>query len=99
MDLGVSRNVGHNEQVEVTTPVIITWNNEKSRMVGDFRTLNTYTIPDRYPTPSIHETSTHLSQARFIKGMDSLKGFNQNFLTDNAKKLLSIKVHFGIYEC
>ncbi|MBW0525999.1 hypothetical protein O181_065714 [Austropuccinia psidii MF-1] len=46
MDLGVLRKVGHNEQVEVTTPVIITWHNGKSRMVGDFRALSTYTIPD-----------------------------------------------------
>ncbi|MBW0580706.1 hypothetical protein O181_120421 [Austropuccinia psidii MF-1] len=29
MDLGVLRKVGHNEQVEVTTPVIITWHNGK----------------------------------------------------------------------
>ncbi|MBW0591759.1 hypothetical protein O181_131474 [Austropuccinia psidii MF-1] len=29
MDLGVLRLVGHNEQVEVTTPVIITWHNGK----------------------------------------------------------------------
>ncbi|MBW0576914.1 hypothetical protein O181_116629 [Austropuccinia psidii MF-1] len=29
MDLGVLRKVGHNEQVEVTIPVIITWNNGK----------------------------------------------------------------------
>ncbi|MBW0562485.1 hypothetical protein O181_102200 [Austropuccinia psidii MF-1] len=41
MDLGVLRKVGHNEKVEVTTPVIITWHNGKSRMVGDFRALNT----------------------------------------------------------
>ncbi|MBW0578913.1 hypothetical protein O181_118628 [Austropuccinia psidii MF-1] len=54
MDLGVSRKVGNNEQVEVTTPVILTWHNRKSRMVGDFRALNTYTIPDRYPLPRIH---------------------------------------------
>ncbi|MBW0475003.1 hypothetical protein O181_014718 [Austropuccinia psidii MF-1] len=60
MDLGVLRKVGHNEQVEVTTPVIITWHNGKSRMVGDFRAPNTYTIPDRYPIPRIHETLTQL---------------------------------------
>ncbi|MBW0585856.1 hypothetical protein O181_125571 [Austropuccinia psidii MF-1] len=29
IDLGVLRKVGHNEQVEVTTPVIIVWNNGK----------------------------------------------------------------------
>ncbi|MBW0524182.1 hypothetical protein O181_063897, partial [Austropuccinia psidii MF-1] len=98
MDLGVLRKVGHNEQVEVTTPVIIAWHNGKSRMVGDFRALNTYTIPDRYPIPRIHETLTQLSQAKFITAMDALKGFHQNFLTDNAKKLLRIIVHCGTFE-
>ncbi|MBW0501115.1 hypothetical protein O181_040830 [Austropuccinia psidii MF-1] len=98
MDLGVSRKVGHNEQEEVTTPVIIHWHNGKSRMVGDIRALNTYTIPDRYPIPRIHETLTQLSQERFITAMDSLKGFHQNVLTESTRKLLRIIVHCGIYE-
>ncbi|MBW0552713.1 hypothetical protein O181_092428 [Austropuccinia psidii MF-1] len=98
MDLGVLRKVGHNEQVEGATPVIIAWNNVKSRMVGDFRALNTYTIPDRYPMPRIHETLTQLSQAKFIIPMDALKGFHQNFLTENSKRLLRIIVHCGIFE-
>ncbi|MBW0566283.1 hypothetical protein O181_105998 [Austropuccinia psidii MF-1] len=29
IDLGVLRKVGHNEQVELTTPIIITWHNGK----------------------------------------------------------------------
>ncbi|MBW0529813.1 hypothetical protein O181_069528 [Austropuccinia psidii MF-1] len=81
MDLGVLRKVGHNERLEVTTPVIIAWNIGKSRIVGKFRTLNTYIIPDRYPIPRIHESSTQLSQDNLITAMDALKGFNQNFLT------------------
>ncbi|MBW0581644.1 hypothetical protein O181_121359 [Austropuccinia psidii MF-1] len=51
--LCVLRKVGHDEEVEVTTPVIIGWHNDKSRMVEDFRALNTYTVPDRYPIPII----------------------------------------------
>ncbi|MBW0578459.1 hypothetical protein O181_118174 [Austropuccinia psidii MF-1] len=98
IDFGVLRKVAHNEHVEVTTPVIITWNNGKSRMVGDFRALNTYTIPDRYPIPRMHETLTQLSQAKFITAMDALNGFHQNVLTDNAKKLMRIIVHCGIFE-
>ncbi|MBW0572865.1 hypothetical protein O181_112580 [Austropuccinia psidii MF-1] len=98
MDLGVLRKVGHNEQVEVTTTVIITWNNRKSRMVGEFRALNTYTIPDSFPIPRIHETLTQLSQAKFITAMDALKGFHQYFLTENAKKLLRIIVHCETFE-
>ncbi|MBW0541224.1 hypothetical protein O181_080939 [Austropuccinia psidii MF-1] len=98
IDLGVLRKVGHNEEVEVTTPVIITWNNGKSRMVGDFRALNTYTIPERDPIPRIQETLMQLSQTKLIKAMYDIKGFNQNVLTDNAKKLLRIIVHCGIFE-
>ncbi|MBW0499788.1 hypothetical protein O181_039503 [Austropuccinia psidii MF-1] len=98
MDLGVLRKVGHNEQVEVTKPVMITCHNGKSRMVGDFRALNTYTIPERYPIPTIHETLRQLSQANFITAMDDLKGFHQNFLRDNAKKILRLIVHCRIYE-
>ncbi|MBW0554105.1 hypothetical protein O181_093820 [Austropuccinia psidii MF-1] len=98
MNFGVLRKVRHNEQVEVTTPVIITWQNGKSRMVGDFRALNSYTIPERYPIPRIHETFTQLSQAKLIKAMDSVKGAHKKVLTENTKKLLMIIVHCGIYE-
>ncbi|MBW0569435.1 hypothetical protein O181_109150 [Austropuccinia psidii MF-1] len=98
MDVGVLKKLGHNEQVEVTTPVIIAWHNGKSKMVGDFSALNAYTIPERYPIARIHDILTQLSWAKFITAMDALKGFHQNFLTDNAKKLLRIIVHCGIFE-
>ncbi|MBW0579950.1 hypothetical protein O181_119665 [Austropuccinia psidii MF-1] len=98
IDLGALGKVGNNEWVEVTTPVIITWHNGKSRVVGDFRALNTYTIPDRYPIPQINDTLTQLSQAKFITAMDALKGFHRNVLTDNSKKLLRIIVCCGIFE-
>ncbi|MBW0570241.1 hypothetical protein O181_109956 [Austropuccinia psidii MF-1] len=98
IQLGVLRKVGHNEEGEVKTPVIIAWHNDKSRMVGDFRELNTYTVPDRYPIPRIQETLTQLSRAKYITSMDALKGFHQNLLTPKAKKLLRIITHCGIYE-
>ncbi|MBW0516211.1 hypothetical protein O181_055926 [Austropuccinia psidii MF-1] len=85
MDVEVLRKVGHNEQVEVTTPVIITWNNGKSRILADLRAFNTYTIPDRYSIPRICETLKQLSQAKLITAMYALKEFHQNVLTENAK--------------
>ncbi|MBW0570264.1 hypothetical protein O181_109979 [Austropuccinia psidii MF-1] len=96
--LGVLRKDGHNEELEVTTPVVINWHNDKSRIVSDFRALNTYTTPDRYPIPRIHETLTQLSKERFVTSMDALKGFHQNVLTPHARKLLRIIAHCGIYE-
>ncbi|MBW0542715.1 hypothetical protein O181_082430 [Austropuccinia psidii MF-1] len=98
MKLGVHRKFGHNEEVEVTTPVIITWHNDKSRIVGDFGALNTHTIPDRYPIPRIHENLTKLFKTKFLTSLDALKGFHQNVSTPHARKVLRIVSHCGIYE-
>ncbi|MBW0561798.1 hypothetical protein O181_101513 [Austropuccinia psidii MF-1] len=97
LDLGVIRKVGHNEEVEITTPVIVAWHNEKSRRVGDFRALNTYTVPDRYPIPKIQIALTQTSQTVYITTMDALKGFHQNVVTARARKYLRIIVHCGTY--
>ncbi|MBW0502888.1 hypothetical protein O181_042603 [Austropuccinia psidii MF-1] len=98
IQLGVLRKVGHNEEFEVTTPIIIAGHNDKSRMVGNFRKLNTYTVPDRYPTPRIQETLTQLSKAKCITFMAALKGFHQNDWRPKAKKLPGLITHCGIYE-
>ncbi|MBW0547539.1 hypothetical protein O181_087254 [Austropuccinia psidii MF-1] len=53
LDMVFIRKIGHNEIVEITTPVLITWHDGKSRLCGDFRALNNYTKADRYPIPRI----------------------------------------------
>ncbi|MBW0547945.1 hypothetical protein O181_087660 [Austropuccinia psidii MF-1] len=97
LDFGVIRKVGYNEEVERTTPVIVECHNGKYRMVGDFRALNTYTVPDRYPIPKIQTALTQISQAVYISTMDSLKGFHQNVVTPRARKYLTSIVHCGVY--
>ncbi|MBW0513005.1 hypothetical protein O181_052720 [Austropuccinia psidii MF-1] len=72
-DLGLIRKVGHNEDVEITTPVIVAWNNGKSRMVVDLRALRAYTVPDRYPIPKIQISLAQISQEVYISTKDSLK--------------------------
>ncbi|MBW0557672.1 hypothetical protein O181_097387 [Austropuccinia psidii MF-1] len=98
LDLGVIRKVGHNEEVEKTRPVIVAWHNGKYRMIGDFRALNTYTVPDRYPIPKIQISLTHISQAMYITTMDALKRFDQHVMTPSKRKYLRIIVHCGVYE-
>ncbi|MBW0524428.1 hypothetical protein O181_064143 [Austropuccinia psidii MF-1] len=78
LDLGVIRNVGNNEEVEITTQVIVALHNGKSRMVGDFRALNTYILPERYPILKIQIALTQISQAVYLTTMDALKRFHQN---------------------
>ncbi|MBW0487126.1 hypothetical protein O181_026841 [Austropuccinia psidii MF-1] len=40
LDMDVIRKIGHNEIVEITTPVLIIWHDTKSRLCGDLRVLN-----------------------------------------------------------
>ncbi|MBW0559687.1 hypothetical protein O181_099402 [Austropuccinia psidii MF-1] len=96
MDLIIK--IGHNEIVEITTPVLITWNDGKSRLCGDFRALNSYTNADRYPIPRIPHALDKLAKAKYITKMDCMKGFHLNGVKPNSMKLLIIICHMGIYE-
>ncbi|MBW0561313.1 hypothetical protein O181_101028 [Austropuccinia psidii MF-1] len=98
LDMDVIRKIGHNEIVEITTSVLITWHDGKSRLCGDFRALNNYTKADRYPIPRIPHALDKLAKAKYITKMDCMKGFHQNGVKPNSMKLLRIICHMGIYE-
>ncbi|MBW0481953.1 hypothetical protein O181_021668 [Austropuccinia psidii MF-1] len=66
LDMDVIRKIGHNEIVEITTPVLITWNDGKSTFCGDFRGLNSYTKADRYPVPRIPHALEKLAKTKYI---------------------------------
>ncbi|MBW0470236.1 hypothetical protein O181_009951 [Austropuccinia psidii MF-1] len=92
------RKMGRNKLVEITTPVLITWHDGKSRLCGDFRALNNYTKADRYPEPRIPHALEKLEKSKYITKMDCMKGFHQNGAKTNSIKLLRIICHMGIYE-
>ncbi|MBW0541498.1 hypothetical protein O181_081213, partial [Austropuccinia psidii MF-1] len=98
LDVDFIRKIGHNEMVEITTTVLITWHDGKSRLCGDFTALNNYTKADRYPIPRIPCALDKLATAKYITKMDCMKGFHQNGLKPNSMKLLRIICHMGIYE-
>ncbi|MBW0570173.1 hypothetical protein O181_109888 [Austropuccinia psidii MF-1] len=96
LNMDVIQKIGHNEIVEITTPVLITWHDGKSRLCGDFRALNNYTKADRYPIPRIPHALDKLAKAKYITKMDCMKGFDQNGVKPNSRKLLIIICHMGI---
>ncbi|MBW0463156.1 hypothetical protein O181_002871 [Austropuccinia psidii MF-1] len=98
LDMDVIRKIGHNEIVEITTFVLITWNEGKSRLCGDFRALNNYPNTDRYPIPRIPHALEKLEKAKYITKMNFMKGFHQNVVKPNSIKLLIIIFHMSIYE-
>ncbi|MBW0513335.1 hypothetical protein O181_053050 [Austropuccinia psidii MF-1] len=98
LDIDVIRNIGHNEIVEITTPVPITWNDGKSRLYGDFRALKSYTKTDRYPIPTIPHALDKLAKAKYINKMDCMEDFHQNGVQPNSINFLRIIFHMGIHE-
>ncbi|MBW0585907.1 hypothetical protein O181_125622, partial [Austropuccinia psidii MF-1] len=98
LDIDVIRKIGHNEIVEITTPVLITWHDGESSLCGDLRALNNYTKADRYPIPRIPSALEKLTKAKYITKMDCMKGFHQNGIEPNSMNLLKIICHMGIYE-
>ncbi|MBW0579777.1 hypothetical protein O181_119492 [Austropuccinia psidii MF-1] len=98
LDMDVIRKIGHNEIVEITTPVLITWHDGKSILYGDLRAMNNYTKADRYPIPRIPHALDKPAKAKYITKMDCMKGFHQNGVEPNSMKLLRIICHIGIYE-
>ncbi|MBW0463358.1 hypothetical protein O181_003073 [Austropuccinia psidii MF-1] len=98
LDMDVIRKIGHNEIVEITTSVLITQHDGKSRLCGDFRALNNYTRADRYLIPRIPHALDKLAKAKYITKMACMKGFHHNGVKPNSMKLLRILCHMGIYE-
>ncbi|MBW0466253.1 hypothetical protein O181_005968 [Austropuccinia psidii MF-1] len=86
LEMDFIRKIGHNEIVETTTPVLITWHDGKSRPCGDFRALNSYTKADSYPIPRIPHSLDKLAKAKFITKMDCMNGFHQNGVKPNSIK-------------
>ncbi|MBW0472063.1 hypothetical protein O181_011778, partial [Austropuccinia psidii MF-1] len=101
LDMDVIRKIGQNEIVEITTPVLITWHDGKSRLCGNIRAVNDYIKADRYPIPRIYHSLDKLAKAKYITKIDCMKGFHQNGVKLNSKKLLRIiyeytRTPFGI---
>ncbi|MBW0468913.1 hypothetical protein O181_008628 [Austropuccinia psidii MF-1] len=71
----VIKKVGPNEIVEISTPVLINWNDGKSRLCGDFSALNNYTKADRYPLPRIPHALDKLAESKYI----TQNGFYERF--------------------
>ncbi|MBW0519068.1 hypothetical protein O181_058783 [Austropuccinia psidii MF-1] len=98
LEMDFIRKIGQNEIVEITTPVLITWNDGKFRLCGDFGALNKYTKGDRYSTPRIPHALDKLEKSQIHNQDGLMKGFHQNGVKRHSIKLLRIICHMGIYK-
>ncbi|MBW0492751.1 hypothetical protein O181_032466 [Austropuccinia psidii MF-1] len=98
LDIDVLRKTGHNKRVEITTCVLITWNDGRSSLCKYFKSLNNYTKADWYPIPSKTNFPEKLAKAKDITNMNCMRGFHQNEVKPNSMNLLRIICCLAIYE-
>ena len=67
------------------------------RVVVDFRKLNAYTIPDRYPVPIIEDLYASLGSNCIFTSLDMLRGFLQIPLSHSSRKYTAFSTDIGHY--
>src|ERR1700761_9484522 len=70
----------------------------KLRPVVDYRKLNSFTIPDRYPLPLIQELVDKVKNARLFTKMDVCAGYNNIWFREGNEAKAAFKTNMGLYK-
>lgn len=82
-----------------TSPIhLVPTANKQWRLCGDYRKLNTQTIPDRYSPPHIHDIANNLRGSNIFSKIDLKRAFHQIPLAPEDKRKTAVITPFGLYE-
>jgi hypothetical protein len=70
----------------------------KLRPVVDYRKLNAYTVPDRYPLPLIQELVDKVRDARLFTKMDVRAGYNNIWFREGDEPKAVFKTNDGLFK-
>lgn len=68
------------------------------RPVGDYRALNSVTVPDKYPVPRLHDFTAYLDGCKVFSSVDLIRGFHQIPMADEDVEKTAVITPFGLYE-
>ena len=77
---------------------VVTKKDGSFRMCGDYRRLNTVTMPDRYSMPLISDLTARLHGKKFFGKVDLVKGYHQIPMAENDIAKTAIATPFGTFE-
>ena len=68
------------------------------RIACDYRYLNSFTVDDAYPMPTIDEVLRSIGKGQFISTFDAKSGYWQSPLAEEYRWLTPFVTHDGLYE-
>ena len=83
---------------QFASPIHMAPKGEGFRLTGDFRNLNSITIPDRYPLPHLHDFSDKLSGSKIFSKIDLFRAYHQLPVASEDVPKTAITTPFGSFE-
>ncbi|KAE8234081.1 hypothetical protein CF326_g872 [Tilletia indica] len=82
----------------VSFPVLMVRQYNKWRFCVDYRQLNTETIPDRYPLPTIDSIFHTLCGKKIFSSLDAIRGYHQLPVRPDDRWKTAFVCHRGLYQ-
>ncbi|KAE8217532.1 hypothetical protein CF319_g8400 [Tilletia indica] len=85
-------------QSPVSFPVVMVKQNGKWRFCVDYRQLNSKTVPDRYPLPTIDAIFQTLTGKTWFSALDAIRGYHQLGVAEDDRWKTAFVCHRGLYQ-
>ncbi|KAE8228960.1 hypothetical protein CF326_g6088 [Tilletia indica] len=85
-------------QSSVSFPVLMIRQYGKWRFCVDYRQLNTHTIPDRYPLPTIDSIFQTLCGKKWFSALDAIRGYHQLGVKEEDRWKTAFVCHRGLFQ-
>ncbi|MGL6196029.1 MAG: reverse transcriptase family protein, partial [Thermoguttaceae bacterium] len=78
--------------------VLVKKKDHTTRFCIDYRTLNRYTITNRYPIPRLDDTIDSLKNAKYFSKIDLKNGYWHVPINETDKRKTAFRSHIGLFE-
>ncbi|KAE8223475.1 hypothetical protein CF319_g3494 [Tilletia indica] len=82
----------------VSFPVLMVKQRDKWRFCVDYRQLNTVTVSDRYPLPTIDSIFQTLTGKRIFSSLDAIRGYHQMGVRESDRWKTAFVCHRGLFQ-